>query len=40
MTGYTPEYIHVLADGGESGQLVKVRLEALTEEGMRGTIVE
>ena len=40
MTGYTPEYIHVLADGGEGGQLVKVRLEALTEEGMRGTIVE
>ncbi len=40
MTGYTPEYIHVLADGGESGQIVNVRLESLTEEGMRGTPVE
>ena len=40
MTGYTPEYIHVLVAGGESGQIVNVRLESLTEEGMRGTPVE
>lgn len=40
MTGYTPEYIHVLADGGESGQIVNVHLESLTEEGIRGTPVE
>ena len=40
MTGYTPEYIHVLIEGGESGQVVNVRLESLTEEGMCGTLVE
>ena len=40
MTGYTPEYIHVLVEGGESGQVVNVRLESLTEEGMCGTLVE
>ena len=40
MTGYTPEYIHVLVAGGESGQIVNVRLESLTEVGMRGTPVE
>ena len=40
MTGYTPEYIHVLVEGGKSGQVVNVRLESLTEEGMCGTLVE
>lgn len=40
MTGYTPEYIHVKMDGGETGRLVNVRLTGLTEEGMTGTVVE
>lgn len=40
MTGYTPEYIHVHVSGGEPGSVVNVRLEALTEEGMSGFIVE
>lgn len=40
MCGYTPEYIHVAVRGGESGQVVGVRLEELTQEGMRGTIEE
>ena len=40
MVGYTPEYIHVRTGGGESGEVVNVRLEALTEEGMSGPVVE
>ena len=38
--GYTPEYIHVRAQNGRPGALALVRLEALTEEGMAGTVVE
>ena len=38
--GYTPEYIHMLVNGGELGQIVPVRMDALTEEGMAGTLVE
>lgn len=40
LTGYTPEYVPVLVRGGEPGEIAQVRLEALTEEGMRGTVVE
>ena len=39
-TGYTPEYIHVSVAGGEPGTLARVRLDALTQEGMRGSVVE
>ena len=38
--GYTPEYIHVRAQDGRPGALAMVRLDALTEEGMAGTVVE
>ena len=38
--GYTPEYIHVRAQNGRPGALALVRLEALTEEGMAGTVAE
>ena len=40
MTGYTPEYIHVVMDRGETGRLVTVELRALTEEGMSGVVVD
>ncbi len=40
MAGYTPEYIHVRTEGGKAGAVVNVRLEALTEEGMSGSVVE
>ena len=38
MTGYTPEYIHVSVPDGPAGQIVMVRLNALTEEGMAGVL--
>ncbi len=38
--GYTPEYVHVSVAEGAPGTLVNVRLEAPTEEGMTGTVVE
>ncbi len=38
--GYTPEYIPVLVSGGQVGEIVPVRLHALTQEGMSGAIVE
>ena len=38
--GYTPDYIHVRAQNGRPGALALVRLEALTEEGMAGTVAE
>lgn len=38
--GYTPEYIHVAVMGGQSGEIVKIKLNALTEEGMTGSVVE
>ena len=38
--GYTPEYVHVRARDGRPGALARVRLDALTEEGMSGTVVE
>ncbi|MDD3336511.1 MAG: tRNA (N(6)-L-threonylcarbamoyladenosine(37)-C(2))-methylthiotransferase MtaB [Eubacteriales bacterium] len=38
--GYTPEYVHVTVPDGENGQVVNVRLTALTKEGMRGVTVE
>lgn len=38
--GYTPEYVHVSVAEGAPGTLVNVRLEAQTEEGMTGTVVE
>ena len=40
MGGYTPEYVQVAVEGGESGQLVNVLLTGLTQEGMEGRIVE
>lgn len=40
MTGYTPEYIHVVMNGGKTGQLVTVQLVDLTEEGMSGTMIQ
>ncbi len=39
-TGYTPQYVHVSCAGGHGGELVNVRLTALTEEGMMGARVE
>ena len=38
--GYTPEYVHVRARDGRPGALARVRPDALTEEGMSGTVVE
>lgn len=38
--GYTPEYIQVRVKGGETGELVRVRLIAVTDEGMEGSLVE
>ena len=45
--GYTPEYVHTLVEGSpeamdalSSGQIVSVRVEKLTREGMAGTFVE
>ena len=38
--GYTPEYVHVCVRDGRPGALAMVRLDALTEEGMAGTVVE
>lgn len=40
MAGYTPQYVHTACAGGRAGEIVLVRLEALTEEGMCGTVVE
>lgn len=40
LIGYTPQYIPVACAGGEAGQIVYVRLCALTKEGMSGQIVE
>ena len=39
MTGYTPEYIHVRVPEGPAGEIVTVRLDALTQEGMSGAMV-
>jgi len=36
MVGYTPEYIHVRVPHGTPGTVAKVRLTALTQEGMAG----
>ncbi len=44
--GYTPEYIHTIVEDGDvaggyhSGQMVQVRMTALTREGMRAVCVE
>ncbi len=45
--GYTPEYVHTLVEGPpekadalSSGQIVSVRMDRLTREGMAGTFVE
>ena len=40
MAGYTPEYVQVAVEGGQSGQLVNVLLTGLTPEGLEGRIVE
>lgn len=40
LAGYTPQYIPVVLPGGGIGKIVPVRLTALTEEGMRGEVVE
>ncbi len=40
MQGYTPQYVHVKAQGGKSGQIVSVLLLEADEEGMSGAIVE
>ena len=37
--GYTPEYAPVLMDGGRSGELVDVRLEAWSGGAFRGTCI-
>lgn len=40
LAGYTPQYVHTACEGGCAGEIVLVRLEALTGEGMSGTVVE
>ena len=40
LAGYTPQYIPVVLPRGKIGEIVPVRLIALTEEGMRGEAVE
>lgn len=40
MQGYTPQYVHVKAFGGKSGQISSVLLSSANEEGMSGTIIE
>ena len=38
--GYTPQYVHVTLEQGAPGALVRARLTALSEAGMRGERVE
>lgn len=38
--GYTPQYVHVACSGGQTGEIVNVRLTELTKEGMAGAPVE
>ena len=38
--GYTPQYVHVACSGGQTGEIVNVRLTELTKEGMAGKAVE
>ena len=40
MLGYTPEYIQVRVQDGQSGQIAPVQLTAVTPEGMAGVVVE
>jgi len=40
LIGYTPQYIPVACTAGVAGQIVNVRLNALTQEGMSGEVVE
>ena len=40
LSGYTPQYVHVSVPGGQTGEIVNVRLTGLTREGMSGEIVE
>lgn len=40
VVGYTPEYIHVTVPEGIPGNVVRVRLTSLTDEGMAGECVD
>ena len=40
MSGYTPQYVSVVCDGGAQGTIVQVHLTDLTPEGMSGVRVE
>ncbi len=40
MRGYTPQYVPVTCSGGKSGEIVNLRLTALTKAGMTGERVE
>ncbi|MDD3212397.1 MAG: tRNA (N(6)-L-threonylcarbamoyladenosine(37)-C(2))-methylthiotransferase MtaB, partial [Eubacteriales bacterium] len=40
LRGYTPQYVHVSCRGGRAGEIVNVRLSALTKAGMTGELVE
>lgn len=38
--GYTPQYVHVEVQGGETGRIARTRLCAIAKEGMTGEVVE
>ncbi|MBN1776908.1 MAG: tRNA (N(6)-L-threonylcarbamoyladenosine(37)-C(2))-methylthiotransferase MtaB [Clostridiales bacterium] len=37
--GFTPQYVQVICEGGNIGEILPVRLSELTKEGMRGELV-
>ncbi|HNW87077.1 MAG TPA: tRNA (N(6)-L-threonylcarbamoyladenosine(37)-C(2))-methylthiotransferase MtaB [Candidatus Limiplasma sp.] len=39
-SGYTPQYLSAVCDAGAPGEIVNVRLTAITKEGMSGEVVE